>query len=268
MLPVSAKYGFEFITRPLYHRIRLGEGGIIIFNLAHAWYATQSVSQTTIQTLISTLVLCALYGYNDFTDREADMNNPKKDSAFCKDIYEHASIFLTVNIVLSTAAFILCLVLIGKFQAVAVASLFAVNVAYSSKLKSIPVADIITVLIWGSLFVMIAGNPNMPLAVTAGIMTGIAHIFQMLTDKTSDTKNNVKTSIVYFQRAEHWLIVSLYALLSLFLFYQSNAVLAASTLIPLSLYLITRKVAFSWYLSRLYFFVIWIVLLYNQYAGF
>ena len=43
---------------------------------------------------------------------------------------------------------------------------------------------------------MLSGKFHLTLFCIAGIMTGIAHLFQIMTDKTSDIKNDIQTSVV------------------------------------------------------------------------
>lgn len=258
----------RFIFYPFTGRIRLGEGGLLIFNASHAWSATHDAASAVFQSLLSLIVLCALYGFNDYVDREADLKNPKKNAQFSREILEQAPLFLAVNLLLSAAALLCCYLYLGFSHALALFGLFAVNISYSLKLKAQPVADILIVFAWGAFYILIAGKQHVHLAATVGVMTAIAHVFQMLTDKETDAKNKLNTSVLFFKNSEKSLVLLLFAVLGVFLFYQTNLLTAASVVLPVFLFLLTRNVTFSWYLSRFYFFAIWVVMLHRCYGIF
>ena len=124
-----------------------------------------------------------------------------------------------------------------------------------------PVVDIIIVGIWGGLYVMISGNFQWSLIFIVGIMTGIAHLFQMMTDKVSDGDNNIKTTIVALPGSGLLFLSALCVALGSLLFITLNIWWAVSGLLPVFIYALSRRVTLSWHVSRVYFFICWLALL-------
>ena len=98
---------FRFILKPLTDRMKLGEGGIAVFNLTHAWMATHNIVATILCFALSLFCLSVLYGFNDFTDRKNDQHNPKKDQHFVQQILHHPKLMLSVNVLASIALLLL-----------------------------------------------------------------------------------------------------------------------------------------------------------------
>ncbi len=259
----------QLLLYPLLLRIRLGEGGIVLFNVTHTWFATKSGLQTFIVAILSTVVLCTLYGFNDYIDRKRDMLNPKKNKSFVALVNQHHNIFLLLNVVLSTTLLIAFYNIYSANHAKYVLLLITVNAVYSLSIKKIPFADIVIVAFWGSAITLCVPVANIELSVIAGIMTGIAHVYQMLSDKDTDQQTSVSTAIVRYPNTASTQIFLLCFILATSLYYTlGNKLIAASAVLPLFFYFMLKQHEVAWHLSRIYFATIWLMLLYSVYGSF
>jgi|GEM_PF-1741597 len=258
----------SLLIRPFSNRVRLGEGGLIIFNIIHAVASQKSWTLISIETIISFLVLCVLYGYNDYTDAEKDKLNPKKDISFINLISENYRLFLILILVVKISTIIIAWLFLGWIIAACIAVLYVINFLYSRKVKSIPLADLIIVSVWGSLYVCISGTFRWEISIAAGLMVGIAHFFQILTDEDSDRKNLVHTTAVVFIGRENLLLFILCLPLVFVLYLITKDILLTGIgFLPFFLFLFTGRVSFSWYASRFVFFILWLVIMNKAYAG-
>lgn len=257
----------RFITFPLTDRVRKGEGGLVIFNLLHAAFAFPGQwERVAAETCIAITVLTALYGFNDYIDRHRDLHNTKKNRGFTMDVASSPRLFLSLNIALSTFTVLLCLAISGYPKTLALICLYMVNCGYSLRLKSLPIFDLLTVIAWGGLFVSISGHPDPYLALSAGLMTALAHVYQMITDHSTDSFQGVGTTVVRMPG----ITVSLIAILSLALgvvtLNAGMGLWSILTVIPPAMALLRIPNALSWHLSRAIFAILWIALLSFAYA--
>lgn len=218
------------------------------------------------ETGVALLALLTLYGFNDYVDRDRDLNNAKKDKVFTQSIVDAHAYFLKLNILLALVTITLSMLVSGPFHVGVLLLLLAVNAAYSLRLKSMPIFDLVAVVLWGGLFVSISGQPNQLLALAAGLMTGIAHVFQMMTDRTADMQTGVRTTVV--NRPGHALgaLLMLSSLLVFTLFYLDIGLWALICLLPPAAFLLDRGIMLSWYVSRAGFLVLWVVSLISVYG--
>jgi hypothetical protein len=99
-------------------------------------------------------------------------------------------------------------------------------------------------------------------------MVGIAHFFQIITDKDSDRKNIIQTSAVAFMGKENLLLFMLCLPLVFVLYLITGDILLAGIgFMPFLLFLFSNKVTFSWYGSRFVFFILWLVIMNKVYAA-
>ncbi|MCW5906378.1 MAG: UbiA family prenyltransferase [Chitinophagales bacterium] len=258
----------RFVFNPLLLRLQLGEGGITLFNTVHCWLATHNPLLTTGCTALSLLTLCALYGFNDYIDRHRDAQNPKKHQPFVALINEHNKAFLITNALLSAALVLTALAFYGTTQAASLLLLLGINCIYSLRLKTLPLADIVIVTLWGSAITLLVPVIHLPLSLVAGIMTGIAHIYQMLGDKESDTQNGVTTAITRYPKTASVQILLLCLLLGVSIYWlRQNILWSATAVLPFVCYYLIKKNETAWLFSRLYFAIVWLMLLYNTYGG-
>jgi 4-hydroxybenzoate polyprenyltransferase len=257
----------KFLIKPYFNRVKLGEGGLVVFNLFHSVYSHHELASVIFELTLSFFVMCLLYGFNDYTDRHYDIQNSKKDKNFTLLIIQNEKLFIRLNLLLTWITLLVWFFFVGHFSALLLLVVYLVNIMYSIKLKSIPILDIIAVCLWGGLYVMIIGKPNWALGFIAGTMTGIAHLFQTLTDKPFDKKVRINTTVVTMPGSE-WIFISvLCAMLGIQLFFTLGIWWALSGVVPVLVYAISRRVTFSWYVSRAYFFICWITLLISFYGG-
>jgi len=268
MPDVKLKTVFQFVFKPYFNRVKLGEGGLVIFNLFYSVFSQRNTQVVLTEVLLSFFVLCALYGFNDYNDRVADAKNKKKEIAFIASIIQHERLFFIVNTLLTILTIICAGFFLDHTKMVVVACLYIVNYAYSLKLKSIPFIDLVAVILWGALYVTISGKLQIMLALVVGVMTGIAHLFQIITDKVADGENNIQTTIVAMPSKEILFLSALCAMLGGLLLAISNIWCAVSCIVPIVVYYVSNNVVFSWYVSRVYFFICWLVLLNLYYGGF
>ncbi|MFN8321322.1 MAG: UbiA family prenyltransferase [Chitinophagales bacterium] len=261
MFQLNGRVVVDFVLKPYFNRVRLGEGGLVVFNLFHSIYAHRAPTQIITEVTLAFLVMCALYGYNDFTDRQRDGLNEKKDKNFVISILQHPKFFLGVNLFLTIITLFMALLFFGTTKMKVLTLLYTVNFFYSKRFKSIPILDIIVVGMWGGLYVMLSGRFQWDLIFIVGIMTGMAHLFQIMTDKVSDGENKINTTIVALPDSELLFLAVLCFVLSWLLFFTLNIWWGGSALLPLFIYGVTKQVTFSWYVSRAYFFICWIALL-------
>lgn len=252
---------------PLTSRIAKGEGGLILFNSIHAYFVFSLTTLFWLDSLISVVAMCALYNLNDFRDRNIDALNPKKNKDFINEILNQEKLYIFTNIILSTTAIALSFVFFTNEKTILMTLLITINWLYSYKFKSMPGLDILSVIIWGGLFASIAGSFQLHLFIIVGIMTGIAHIYQIITDKEADEKANIRTSIVALPKLHKYIILFYCFILGVFIYLHIDWIWAISCLIPLIVYLLSKNISLSWYVSRFYFLVCLIKLLYLQYGN-
>lgn len=261
------KRGVGFFLLPYFNRLKLGEGGLVVFTLFHSIFAHDNWLLIAQEFSLSFLVLISLYGFNDYKDRRKDLANEKKDKIFVAQIIESEKLFLSINTITTLVCIFGSFFIRGPLGGLFVLLVYAVNYIYSIKTKSMPIVDLFSVVLWGACFILTSGHFNLTLFFAAGVMTGIAHLFQMLTDKHVDQINATNTSVVYYWGKEWVLLMILCLILCGVLYFSTSWYWALSGLIPLLVFKITNHVNYSWHISRFYFFVVWIGLLNSIYGS-
>lgn len=258
----------QFIFKPYFNRVKLGEGGLVIMNLVHSVLSRRDFRVILAEFLLSFFVMCALYGFNDFLDRKADLINEKKQTTFTLSIIKYERWFLILNMSLMCLTVLFTVYLGDYTKTLTLCCLYVVNSLYSYKLKSIPIIDFVAVIVWGGLYVLLSGPFNIVLALIVGVMTGIAHLFQTMTDYAADTKNKVNTSIVAIPGREMLFLAVQCLFLGTLLNQAVSIWVGLSATLPFLLFYLSRSIVFSWYVSRMYFFICWLFLLFSIYGGF
>lgn len=253
--------------QPLVERLKIREGGLIFFNITLSIFFYKNGYMVLMQAALAVLCMSALYGFNDYTDRDTDLINPKKNKQLSLAIAQQPSFFLAINIMVSVGCMILAAHLVDYYKGLLVFLLIAVNMLYSLYFKSKPFADLVIVGIWGGLFVSITANVHYNLLYIAGLMTAMAHLFQTITDKEVDIINKVYTTATKFKKPALILLVSSVPL-SYFMFLQVGVLLAITAIIPLLSFIFMKNVSATWNISRTYFGISWLILIYNAYGGF
>src|SRR4051812_43000035 len=84
----------QLLLRPFTNRLKLGEGGLVVFNILHSLVTQKNIQTKVAEALISLFVMSVLYGYNDYVDCEKDRLNPKKDQIFLTLICDNKRTFI------------------------------------------------------------------------------------------------------------------------------------------------------------------------------
>jgi 4-hydroxybenzoate polyprenyltransferase len=247
--------------------MKLGEGGLVVFNIIHLIIAGNGIASIFIIGMVSLFVMCALYGFNDYNDAEEDKLNPKKDLQFIHLILSNKVLFFYIILSIQLSTILIFYLFQGWQIALFLVVLYLINYLYTQKLKSIPIVDIVIVCIWGGLYVCLVGDFTWELAANAGLMTGIAHFFQVVTDKDSDFKNNINTSAIFNGFWANSLLLMLCFLLFSTSIFILNWKIALIAFLPFIVYIISKKVIVSWYISRFIFFILWLFMLLQIYEG-
>ncbi len=254
----------QFLFKPYTNRLKLGEGGLLFLNVFHSCVYYKDIFLILLNISISLFAICLLYGYNDFVDRAKDIHNPKKNQDFVHLINTYPKLFLWINGSLSVAILLLAYHFFGVLELSVLVGLFLINFFYSNLFKGIPLLDVIIVGMWGAVYVIIP-TINWYLFFAAGIMTAIAHVYQVITDKETDKISKTNTSAVAVPGMSRFVIIILSILLSLVFFSLGEIIFAATAVFLIIVKLIRISVSSKWYFSRVYFGACWIYLLYLTY---
>lgn len=250
-----------------YERLKLGEGGLVGFAFLLALYQNYPLSKLGAVTLLALLVLSALYAFNDYVDRYSDKLNPKKNIELSDLLIENRKLFLTSHLVLCFITVLATTILLSFTNACLLVLTYIINMIYSFRAKSLPFLDIFAVFAWGGLYIaFVAGIQWMPI-LFAAVMTSIAHVFQTMADKDSDRQNEINTSAVILSEKISWILCLICGVLSIISYLFLGMVPAILAWLPYASIILLGKVNLSWYLSRIVFVIIWIVLLENTYGS-
>src|SRR4029077_16065115 len=100
-----------------------------------------------------------------------------------------------------------------------------------------PVAVVVAVSVWGSLYAaIVCARPLLVFLV--GLMTGICHLFQALDDRAPDAANGIETTAVRSAALSRNVLVALTAMLAATLAVPLGAVGAASAFVPLAIFFV------------------------------
>lgn len=249
------------VANSTWHRIRRGEGALLAINLSLIAAHGEAFSvRGAAQALVSVLAILVMYAFNDIYDAPADWNNPKKDRALIAIWVEHRHAGVIVTLLLKLVTLAVALVLLGPAATAAVAAVMIVNVVYSTMLKGVPVADVLAVWVWGSLYAAIVGASAL-LVFLVGLMTGICHLFQALDDRTPDAANGIETTAVRSVTLSRNVLVLLTVLLAATLAGPLGWIGAASAVMPLVIFFVVADAGVGWLLTKAYFAVAWLWIL-------
>jgi 4-hydroxybenzoate polyprenyltransferase len=243
------------------HRLRRGECALLAINLSLIAYQGPAPARAALLVLVSALAMLVMYAFNDLVDAPTDWNNPKKDRALVAAWLRHrrAGVLLTCALKLGTLA--LAAWALGVASAAAVAAGMLVNVAYSTRAKGVPVADVATVWVWGALYAAIVGAPAAWIFLV-GLMTGICHLFQALGDRAPDAASGIATTAVRSAQLSRDVLIALSGVLAATLLGLLGWVGAASAVVPLVIFFAVADAGGAgWLLTKAYFAVVWVAVL-------
>ncbi len=242
---------------PLLHRIRLGEGGLIGMATWAAAWQTRDPLVTASVLVLTTVLLAALYLYNDVSDRAVDTYNPAKVAEHRAPLSRRPRAFFAIA--LATHAFVAAAagVLLGPFAVACAVLLLGLNPLYSRVAKRVPGVDVVVVGVMGAAVVGFA-TVSASLLLIAGAMTGISHAFQTRDDSAADRAAGIQSSATAAPLAREAIWLALGAVFAWTLSERLGASWAASTVIPYALLSRTRDAGRAWTVARVYFTVVWI----------
>jgi len=249
-----------------WHRIRRGEGALLAVNLSLIVFAWRGLRLAVAQAVVSTLAILLMYAFNDLYDAPVDINNPKKDRALIATWLEHRRMGVLVTFALKLVTLALAVVTLGPLPAAAVAAVMIVNVVYSTLLKGVPVADVATVFVWGLLYASIV-DPASSLIVLVGLMTGVCHLFQALDDRGPDAANGITTTAVRSTTLSRNVLIALSVLCVVVLWAPLGAFGALTAFTPLAIFFLVRDAGTGWLLTKGYFGLMWLALLWTTGAA-
>lgn len=240
------------------HRIRRGEGALLAINLSLiVFHGALFTGRGLAQGLVSVLAILVMYAFNDLYDAPVDCNNPKKDRALIATWMRHRRAGVLATVVLKLVTLGVAFATLGSFAAAAVAAVMIVNVVYSTMLKGVPVADVVAVWVWGSLYAAIV-DPSFAVVFLVGLMTGICHLFQALDDREPDAENGIETTAVRSAALSRNVLVALTACLFASLYGSLGVVGALTAFVPLAIFFVIADAGIGWLLTKAYFAVVWL----------
>jgi 4-hydroxybenzoate polyprenyltransferase len=235
----------------LWARVLRGEGALLAINTALVIFSQPPARIATIQIVVSSLVMAAMYAINDWRDAEDDRSNPKKNQQLVEDLIELRRPFFVWLCLLQVGVVGVAFTLLGSPAALAATAVIAINFSYSWWFKGVPYADVVAVCAWGAVFTAIV-TPPWSMCLAVGLMTGIMHVFQIQEDRDVDAANQVMTTVVGSRRAANGVIALLCVGLYFALLDPLGPVWAASAFIPLLLQRVCADTAKAWMASRIY----------------
>jgi 4-hydroxybenzoate polyprenyltransferase len=249
-----------------WHRIRRGEGAVLAVNLSLILLTWRGLGFAVMQALVSTLAILLMYAFNDLYDAPVDANNPKKNRDLIATWLEYRRVDVFVTFALKIVTLGIAMVALGPLPTAAVAAVMIVNVVYSTLLKGVPIADIVAVFLWGLLFAAIV-DPAPVLIVLVGLMTGVCHLFQALDDRDPDAANGIMTTAVRSLALSRNALIVLSVLCCALLWSPLGVVGALTAFTPLLIFFVVRDAGTGWLLTKGYYGLMWLYLLWTTGAA-
>lgn len=249
MLQVAAYFVYGRWT-PLLHRVRLGEGGLFLVNLALIWRARPAPAAGLLRSALSLLVLSALYEFNDLWDVRDDLKNPKKSRRLVLLLLRNARWFYLEFVAEQAVMIYVAYRFVGAASVGALLCVVLINAAYSTHLKGLPLLDVLSVGFWGASYAAIP-ETRWRICLLVGLLTAISHIYQMSLDMTIDRMNDVRTTAVHSRALMMTIFFLLCGSIALTLRRSLGGVAVVSGFVPLVLWFaFSDKTA--WFLSKIY----------------
>ena len=242
---------------PLLHRVRLGEGGLIGMATWVAAWQTRSAGPTAWVFVLTSVLLTALYLYNDVSDRKLDEHNPAKIPGHRVPLVRHPGRFFGVALATHAAVCVAAWRILGAWAASCAGALLVLNPFYSGIAKRVPGLDVVVVGTMGAAVVGIAtSTPD--LLLLAGTMTAISHAFQTRGDTAADRAAGILSSATApaALREAIWLVSC--AAFAWAVHVRLGSLWAASAVVPYVLLSRSPNANRAWARARVYFAVVWI----------
>jgi 4-hydroxybenzoate polyprenyltransferase len=248
------------VFAPLVHRLRLGEGMLLLVNLSVIWVRAPGVQRALLQVAASLGVLALLYAHNDLEDAPGDRLNPKKSQDLVALFAGHEGALRRSLGVAELLAIVATTRLLGPQTGAVVLAAFGLNVVYSARLKRVPVLDVLGVGLIGALYTRLA-EPPWTASLLIGSMTAACHVFQTLVDRRADERTESTTTAVWSYPATLALLLVTCGLLALQLWRYFGVPGSATAVVPFVLACSLRRETLAWLLTKAYFGVLWLAIL-------
>lgn len=245
--------------QPLLQRFRVHEGLLLAALASLVVVARPAPGRGLAELVLGVWLLALLYAYNDVHDAPRDTGDPKKDPALVAHLYADRAWLRGWILAQTGAVALLAGTLLGTGALVATAAVAGLNVAYSHRLKGVPVLDVLTVGLWGAAYVTLV-QPPVALCVLIGAMTAISHVFQTLRDRRADADGGVHTVGQLTEGGVAMVLLGASAVLFAVLL-PLGWPLAASAAFPLVAWWAIRRPVPAWLVVKAYFAAVWVVAL-------
>jgi 4-hydroxybenzoate polyprenyltransferase len=242
------------------HRLRRGEGALPAVNFSLIAYQGVTQPRALASAFVSVLAIGVMYAFNDLYDAPTDANNPKKDPAVVSTYLHHRRTGALALLVLHLLTIGLTIIMLGAPASLAVTGVMIVNVVYSTRLKGVPVVDVIWCGLWGALYAAIVAR-SVWLVVLVGVMTSVCHLYQTLDDRASDAANAITTTAVRSPALSTSVLAALSALLFVVLQPVLGSAWALTAFTPVAIYFLCDSPFVGWLLTKVYFGVMWLSVL-------
>ncbi len=260
------KWSFLAPYYSLKYRLQRAEGGLLFVVLALLLkeFYSNNISLTTLllQFCICLICLMLVYAYNDIIDIPNDLNDPGKKQAYSRNLKDNAKLAHYLVLLQKISVIVFCF-FVARNSFLYVVLFLVLNIGYSLFLKRIPFLDVLSVGAMGGLFILIS-KPNLalPIFLIISCVTAISHIFQISRDISSDRKNKIITLFVFSNKLTIITLLALCGLLGYLCFSIDKMLLSITAFIPLVLFLTIKKVDLSWVCFKIYFAIVWVVILF------
>ena len=242
---------------PLLHRIARGEGGLIgMATWAAAWQHREAATTAAVFAITSVL-LAAVYLYNDVSDRIVDAYNPAKVPEHREPLLRRPGMFFVVSVVMHVGVCLVAWRAIGGWAAACAGSLLVMNPLYSRLAKRLPGLDVAVVGAMGAAVVGIAtAEPG--LLQIAGAMTAISHAFQARGDTGADRAAGIRSSATTSRPTREAIWLSVCAVFAWTVYARMGAGWAATAIVPYVLLSRARATNRAWGWARVWFAIVWV----------
>jgi 4-hydroxybenzoate polyprenyltransferase len=223
-------------------------------------------AQVAMGAVLSVLTLAVMYAFNDLYDARGDLHNPKKDQRVVGIYLQNERLCYGLLLALKVLVMALAFVVAGPAVGGMVAAVLLINLVYSTVMKGLPVVDVVWCGIWGAAYVGIVTPPLHLLGLVA-LMTAVCHLYQALGDVSADAENRITTTAVFSHQLSAGVLFVLTSFMFLVLREPLGTVPALSAFVPFALFFIARSSYSAWVLTKVYFGVIWLIVLRHAHAG-
>lgn len=248
---------------PMWERIRLGEGGLLIINGATSLAAFPDRRAQAVAIGLSLVLLASMYAVNDLLDAEADRADPKKNQHLVEVLVARRRTVAACLALLHLGTPVAIWALLGPTHAVAAGAVLLVNGLYSLALKGVPFLDVLWVGVWGGAFAAVVVPHAWTTIGVIAAMTAVSHAYQVYADWPVDRVNQIRTSAVVGGRAYLFVLgLGFAGLAGAMLVAGMPKLWAMSAVFPLlAAFALRSRVRTAWVVAKLWFLVVWIAAL-------